>query len=97
MSLAGRLEDLSISDIFHILGIGRRSGRLIVWGARGTAVVVFKKGTVTRAEMDDLEGTLGDNLFEAGLVKDTVLNLASEVKKSCPGNRWQRSFLTLAP
>lgn len=37
MSLAGGLEDLSISDIFHILSVGRKTGRLIVWGARGTA------------------------------------------------------------
>jgi hypothetical protein len=77
--------------------VGRKTGRLIVWGARGTAIVVLKNGMVIRAEMDDLEGALGDNLFETGLVKDTVLNLACDVKKNCRGNQWQRSFLTLAP
>lgn len=30
MSLVGRLEDLSLSDIFQILSIGRKTGSLIL-------------------------------------------------------------------
>jgi hypothetical protein len=30
MSLVGRLEDLSLSDIFQILSIGRKAGSLIL-------------------------------------------------------------------
>ena len=66
-------------------------------GSKGDCDRVLKNGMVIRVEMDDLEGALGDNLFETGLVKDTVLNLACDVKKNCRGNQWQRSFLTLAP
>lgn len=84
MSLAGRLEDLAISDIFQILSVGRKTGTFIVNGSRGTAVIVFKNGMVVRAETSDLPGTLGDNLLEAGLIKETILNMAVEVKKKLP-------------
>ena len=84
MSLAGRLEDLAISDIFQILSVGRKTGIFIVSGSRGTAMIVFKNGMVVRGETDDLEGNLGQNLFESGLIKETILNMALEVKKKLP-------------
>jgi hypothetical protein len=85
MSLAGRLEDLAISDIFQILSVGRKTGTFVVSGSRGVAMIVFKNGMVVRAETDDLEGSLGQNLLDAGLIKDTILNMAHEVKKKLPG------------
>ncbi len=81
MSLAGRLEDLSLSDIFQILSVGRKTGTFVVNGTKGTALIVFKNGLIVRAETDDLEGDIGHTLLEAGLIKDTILNLAIEVKK----------------
>lgn len=84
MSLAGRLEDLAISDIFQILSVGRKTGTFIVAGTKGTALIVFKNGMVVRAETDDLEDNLGKNLLEAGQIKDTILNMALEVKKKLP-------------
>lgn len=84
MSLAGRLEDLAISDIFQILSVGRKTGTFTVSGSRGTAMIVFKNGMVVRGETDDLEGTLGQNLLDSGLIKGTILNLALAVKKKLP-------------
>jgi len=84
MSLAGRLEDLALSDIFQILSIGKKTGTLILKGSRGNAFVVFKNGLVVRAETDDIDGTIGEELVKAGTIKDTVLNLALEVKKKLP-------------
>ncbi len=84
MSLAGRLEDLAISDIFQILSVGRKTGTFIVNGSRGTAMIVFKNGMVVRGETDDLEGNLGQNLFESGLIKETILKMALDVKKKLP-------------
>lgn len=81
MSLAGRLEDLALADIFQILSVGRKTGTFIVSGAKGTAVIVFKNGLVVRAETDDLDSDLGHYILDAGLVKDTVFNMAVEVKK----------------
>lgn len=84
MSLAGRLEDLALADIFQILSVGRKTGTLIVSGSRGTALIVFKNGMIVRAETDDLDRNLGDNLIDAGLIKKTILDLALEVKKKLP-------------
>lgn len=84
MSLVGRLEDLSLSDIFQILSVGRKTGTFIVSGSKGAAVIVFKNGLIVRAETNDLDKSLGDYLVDAGLVKDTVLNMALEVKRELP-------------
>lgn len=84
MSLVGRLEDLALSDIFQILSIGKKTGTLILKGSRGNALIVFKNGLVVRAETDDLERSLGEDLLNAGIIKDTIFHLASEVKKKLP-------------
>jgi len=84
MSLVGRLEDLALSDIFQILSIGKKTGTLIIKGSRGNALITFKNGLVVRAETDDMERTLGEDLLNAGVIKDTIFNLASEVKKKLP-------------
>jgi len=84
MSLAGRLEDLALADIFQILSVGRKTGTFIVNGTRGTALIVFKNGLIVRAETDDLSSNLAGNLLEAGLIKETILNLALDVKHKLP-------------
>ena len=84
MSLVGRLEDLALSDIFQILSIGKKTGTLVLRGSRGNALVVFRNGLVVRAETDDIERTLGKDLLRAGIIKDTIYNLATEVKKKLP-------------
>ena len=84
MSLAGKIEDLGLADIFQILSVGRKTGTLTIRGTAGTALIVFKNGMIVRAETDDLEKSLADNMLEAGLIKDTVLYMAEEVKKELP-------------
>ncbi len=84
MSLAGKIEDLSLPDIFQILSVGRKTGALTIRGSKGEALIVFKGGMIVRAETDDLEKTLSESMLNAGLIKDTVFHLAEEVKKSLP-------------
>ena len=84
MSLAGRLEDLALADIFQILSIGKKTGTFIVRGTKGTALIVFKNGLIVRAETDDIEGTIADTMLKAGIIKDTVLSMARNVKKKLP-------------
>jgi hypothetical protein len=86
MSLAGRIEDLGLADIFQILSIGRKTGTLTISGDRGIALLVFKNGLVVRAETDDIESSLAENLLDSGLIKETVLHLAEAVKKSMPAS-----------
>ncbi|MBI4685290.1 MAG: DUF4388 domain-containing protein [Nitrospirae bacterium] len=84
MSLVGRLEDLALSDIFQILSIGKKTGTLIISGTAGAAVIVFKNGLVVKAETTTIEGTIGHDLFQSGLIKESVLQMAQEVKKKLP-------------
>lgn len=84
MSLAGKIEDLGLADIFQILSVGKKTGTLTIKGTSGTVLIVFKNGMIVRAETDDLENSLADSMLKAGLIKDTVLYLAEEVKKKLP-------------
>ena len=84
MSLVGRIEDLALSDIFQILSIGKKTGTLLLRGSKGNALITLKNGLVVRAETDDIDSTLGEDLLTAGIIKDTVFHLASEVKKKLP-------------
>ena len=84
MSLVGRLEDLALSDIFQILSIGKKTGTLIITGTAGAAAVVFKNGLVVRAETSALDGTLGHDLLQSGVIKESALQMALEVKKKLP-------------
>jgi hypothetical protein len=84
MSLVGRLEDIALSDIFQILSIGGKTGTLVLKSSRGNALIVFKKGLVVRAETDDIDRTIGEDLLNVGLIKETIFHLASEIKKKLP-------------
>ena len=95
MSLAGRLEDLALADIFQILSIGRKTGTLTIMGSKGIALIVFKNGMIVRGETDDLEKSLADTLRDAGLIKDTVFHLAAEVKKKLPSKTMAEILLEL--
>lgn len=84
MSLIGRLEDLALSDIFQILSIGRKTGTLIIEGDKGKSFVIFKNGLIVRADTNMIEGSIGHDLVKNNLIKENILNLALEVKKSLP-------------
>ena len=95
MSLVGRLEDLALSDIFQILSIGKKTGTLVLKGTRGNALVTFKNGLVVRAETNDIDKTLGEDLLKAEIIKDTIFHLASEVKKKLPATSCAAIFYEL--
>jgi hypothetical protein len=64
-------------------------------GSKGTALIVFKNGMIVRGETDDLEKSLADTLRDAGLIKDTVFHLATEVKKKLPSKSIAEILLDL--
>ncbi len=84
MSLAGRLEDLGLADVFQILSIGKKSGTLVLKTKDRNAIVVFKMGLVVRAETDIFNNTIGDELVKEGIVSESILQLARESKKILP-------------
>ncbi|MDA8170110.1 MAG: DUF4388 domain-containing protein [Nitrospiraceae bacterium] len=84
MGLVGRLEDLGISDIFQILGIGKKTGTLAISTLKAAAGIRFRDGLIIRADTSAFEGGLADDLVKAGLVKPSTLELALLVKKTLP-------------
>ena len=55
MSLLGRLEDLSLTDIIQIVYLSRRSGVLEVLNANGRNTVLFRHGLVVNASSPEAE------------------------------------------
>jgi CheY-like chemotaxis protein len=73
MSLLGRLEDLSLTDIIQIVFLSRRTGVLEIIDERGRHTVLFRQGLVVNAsspEHPDLVAYLEQqNLIPGGLGK----------------------------
>src|SRR5512143_2724627 len=81
MSLAGRLEDLALPDIFQIISLSKKTGTLIVRSRKGTGVVVFKGGQVIQAASDSIRDSLGNILVSQGMVTETSLSRALALQK----------------
>src|SRR5512143_1759958 len=76
MSLAGRLEDLALPDIFQIISLSKKTGTLIVRSRKGTGMVVFKDGQVIQAASDSIRDSLGNILVSQGMLTEAVLSQA---------------------
>jgi CheY-like chemotaxis protein len=72
VSLLGRLEDLSLTDIIQIVYLSRRSGVLEIINATGRNTVLFRHGLVVNAGSPDSPDFLG------WLVKSGVVSGADE-------------------
>jgi hypothetical protein len=80
MAIEGPLQDIGIHDVFQLLDLARKSGRLSV---RSTARdnegrVYFDKGAVVHATMRDNPHTLGALLRKAGKISDRELEVAAQ-------------------
>jgi hypothetical protein len=49
MAMVGNLEDFSISDLFHMLERGSKTGQLSVWGPNGISRIWFYQGRIISA------------------------------------------------
>lgn len=79
MAIEGPLQDISIHDVFQLLDLARKSGRLTVRSdARDNeGRVYFDKGAVVHATMKDNPHTLGALLRRAGKISDRQIEAAS--------------------
>ncbi|HEX7252055.1 MAG TPA: DUF4388 domain-containing protein, partial [Thermoanaerobaculia bacterium] len=87
MGLEGTLRVFSLTDIFQVLGLQRKSGVLTVEGEDDTVTISFLGGQVVAAEsaVRRLENRLGNLLIRAGYVTqeqlDHVLALQKETRQ----------------
>lgn len=84
MAIEGPLQDIGIHDVFQLLDLARKSGRLTVRStARGNeGRVYFDKGAVVHATMRDNPHTLGALLRKAGKISDRELETASAAQRN---------------
>lgn len=84
MAIEGPLQDIGIHDVFQLLDLARKSGRLTVRSAaRGNeGRVYFDKGAVVHATMRDNPHTLGALLRKAGKISDRELASAAAAQKA---------------
>jgi hypothetical protein len=81
MSLEGRLEDLSLPDIFQIVSLSKRSGVLVVIRKEGTGRLVFNQGQVLYASSDN-KSRLGYTLVRKGIITNEDLGNALQTQKA---------------
>jgi hypothetical protein len=83
MAIEGPLQDIGIHDVFQLLDLARKSGRLTVRSpARDNeGRVYFNNGAVVHATMRDNPHTLGALLKKAGRVSDRELHAASAAQR----------------
>ena len=81
MSLLGRLEDLSLTDIVQIVYLSRRTGVLEIINDSGRHTVLFRQGLVVNAASPELPDLLAF-LEAAGLVKPEQSTLVRQMEDS---------------
>ncbi len=82
MAIEGPLQDIGIHDVFQLLDLARKSGRLTVHSeARANeGCVYFDKGAVVHATMKNNPHTLGLLLRKAGKISDREIETAMQAK-----------------
>ena len=82
MGLVGRIEDVPLSEILHVVSRSQKKGTLVLNDGSGLkAVVIFDDGKVIQAGTNDLRDSLGSLLYVKGLVDEDGLRRALEIQR----------------
>jgi len=80
MGLVGRLEDLALPEIFQILSLSKKTGRLTLTRREGNGVIVFKDGKIIYAASDTIRDTLGNILVTQKMITESILLAALDAQ-----------------
>ena len=78
MSLTGRLDEVSVPEILHLLSWGEKTGKLTISRGAAEGVVVFCRGRIVNAASNSPRETLGSILVCRKLVSEDALMNALE-------------------
>ncbi len=81
MALEGNLKDFSLSDMFRLLGSGRKSGTLHLDRPDASGAVCFDKGRVFFASSNWNRESLGRRLVKSGVISEKQLRQALGLQK----------------
>jgi hypothetical protein len=68
MALKGNLRDFSVTQLFNLVSLARKTGTLTVEGPNEAAWVTFKEGKLINAQLGNEDGTLTGILTKAGRI-----------------------------
>ncbi len=79
MGIKGKLETVSLPDLFQLLSIGRKTGTLRVSNEYSHKEIAFKDGKIVHTSSSKEEEFLGNFLLRKGLVSEADLGKALKV------------------
>lgn len=83
MALEGTLRDFSLSDIFQLIALQRKTGILMLKGKDDAVTISFLDGKVVNADSEKrtLENQLGNVLLKRGAVSESRLREALQLQR----------------
>ena len=76
MALVGRLEDLRLAELFQLIALFRKSGKLTLSRGDTTGIFLFNDGKVFHASNGYSSPSLGEFLVDRKLITQETLNAA---------------------
>lgn len=73
MGLSGKLETMPIPDLIQFLGMGRKTGMLVVRSGNFERKLWFEEGVLVSSRSDDPQEYLGQFLLQLGIVDEGTL------------------------
>ncbi|UCC74756.1 MAG: DUF4388 domain-containing protein [Gemmatimonadota bacterium] len=90
MPIEGSLREFALTDIFQLLHLSRKTGELKILrepsGTRG--LVIFNRGAVVGASLDEASPRLGYMLLNAGKITEADLHRADQLYSEDPSRSW---------
>lgn len=83
MALSGSIKEFGLADIFQLIGIQRKTGRLVMAGPDETVTIKFQEGRVVEADRagQSVEDLLGAVLVRTGRISQEQLEEALKVQR----------------
>ncbi|UCE27829.1 MAG: DUF4388 domain-containing protein [Candidatus Coatesbacteria bacterium] len=81
LTLEGKIEDFSIGEIIQVIAMGRKTGTLVIDGAREQISIYFKDGKAVYANPVYQREHLGNILVKHGVITRDDVNDALDLQK----------------
>ncbi len=85
MGFVGRLEDLAVTDIFQIIALGKRTGKLTLTRRKDQGLVVFRNGGIVFCQTNAVHETMGSILVNRNIIDEATLLAALDRQQSSEG------------
>lgn len=82
MALVGKLEDLNLTELFHVLSLFRKSGRLTLSADDKKGVFLFKEGKIIHASDGSPRKSMGHTLLSKNLIPESTLQNALDMQSA---------------